>query len=446
MEFAHVNELLAQKKFHQLKQYLANSQLADIAELIDQLELKTALLVFRLLPKDEAAAVFAYISPLRQTELSQLVNEDELQQIINDLYFDDKLDFLEEMPATVVKRIIANTSEKERTLINQFLHYPEDSAGSLMTIEYVDLKKEMSVQAALERIRQTAPDKETIYVCYITDASRHLEGTLSLRDLVVATPEQKISDIMHTEIIYAKTNDDKEYMADLVKKYDLLAIPITDNEERLIGIVTVDDVLDVIEDENTEDFHRMAAMQPTNEEYLDSGVLKMARQRITWLLFLMISATFTGYIIRTYQATLETVVALTVFIPMLMDTGGNAGSQSSTLIIRSLALNEVSIHDLVKILWKEFRVSIVVGFTLAFVNFFRILLIERYSVAVAATVSLTLVFTVITAKIVGASLPIIAKQLKIDPAIMASPIITTVVDTISLIIYFGLATRIMMLG
>ena len=445
MDFAHVEKLLMNKQYQELKKYLANSQIADIAEFLDQLDLKTALLVFRLLPKDEAAAVFAYLSPLRQTELSKLVNENELQQIINDLFFDDKIDFLEEMPASVVKRIIQNSSEKERTLINQFLHYPEDSAGSVMTIEYVDLKKEMSVQAALERIRHTAPDKETIYVCYVIDASRHLEGIVSLRDLVIAAPEQKISEIMQQDIIFAKTNDDKEYIADLVKKYDLLAIPITDNEKRLVGIVTVDDILDVIEDENTEDFHKMAALQPTTEEYLDSSVLQMARQRITWLLFLMLSATFTGYIIRSYQSALEAVVALTVFIPMLMDTGGNAGSQSSTLIIRSLALNEISIHHLPKVLWKEFRVSLVVGSILASVNFIRILLVERYPVAVAATVSLTLVFTVMTAKIVGSSLPIFAKQLKIDPAIMASPLITTVVDTISLLIYFSLATRILAL-
>ncbi|NLM45282.1 MAG: magnesium transporter [Firmicutes bacterium] len=446
MDLTTITNLLAEKNYYRVKEILSNSQVADIADFLSTLDGATALLVFRLLPKDMAADVFAYLSPARQSELSALVNDRELQQILEDLYFDDKIDFLEEMPANVVKRILQNTSEKERKLINQFLNYPEDSAGSLMTIEFVDLKKEMLVRDALAKIRETAPDKETIYTCYVTDANRVLEGILSLRDLVIAEPDQKIGDIMRREIIYANTHDDKEDVAELVKKYDLLAIPITDNEKRLVGIVTVDDILDVIEEENTEDFHKMAALSPTDMEYLESGVFAMARKRIVWLLVLMLTATFTGYIIRNYQSTLEKAVALTVFIPMLMDTGGNAGSQSSTLIIRSLALNEISFHNILQVIWKEFRVSLVVGLALAAVNFLRVLLIERYSIVIAGIVSLTLIFTVITAKLVGSSLPILAKQLKIDPAIMASPLITTIVDTISLIIYFSLASRIMLLG
>ncbi|NLN06028.1 MAG: magnesium transporter [Firmicutes bacterium] len=444
MDFTTITTLLAEKNYYRIKEILSNSQVADIADFLSMLDGPTALLVFRLLPKDMAADVFSYLSPTRQTQLSTLVNDKELQQILADLYFDDKIDFLEEMPANAVKRILQNTSEKERKLINQFLNYPEDSAGSIMTIEFVDLKKEMLVRDALARIRETAPDKETIYTCYVTDANRVLEGILSLRDLVIAEPEQKIGDIMRREIIYANTHDDKEDVAELVKKYDLLAIPITDNEKRLVGIVTVDDILDVIEDENTEDFHKMAALSPTDMEYLESGVFAMARKRIIWLLVLMLTATFTGYIIRNYQSTLEKAVALTVFIPMLMDTGGNAGSQSSTLIIRSLALNEISFRNIAQVIWKEFRVSLVVGLALAVVNFLRVLLIENYSIVIAGIVSLTLIFTVITAKLVGSSLPILAKQLKIDPAIMASPLITTIVDTISLIIYFSLASRILL--
>ena len=443
MDFTTITNLLAEKNYYQLKAILASSQVADIGEFLNMLDATTALLVFRLLPKDMAADVFSYLSPSRQSELSVLVNDKELQQIVDDLYFDDKIDFLEEMPANVVKKILQNSSETERKLINQFLNYPEDSAGSLMTIEFVDLKKEMLVHEALVRIRESAPQKETIYTCYVTDANRVLEGILSLRDLVIAEPEQKIGEIMRQEIIYANTHDDKEEIAELVKKYDLLALPITDNEKRLVGIITVDDILDVIEDENTEDFHKMAALEPTDVEYLESGVFAMARKRIVWLLVLMLSATFTGYIIRSYQTTLEKVVALTIFIPMLMDTGGNAGSQSSTLIIRSLALNEVNFRDIAQVMWKEFRVSVIVGITLAFVNFIRILLIERYSPPIAFTVSLTLFFTVMTAKIVGSSLPILAKQLKIDPAIMAAPLITTIVDSISLIIYFTLAAKIL---
>ncbi|HHX75318.1 MAG TPA: magnesium transporter [Firmicutes bacterium] len=446
MDFTTITNLLAEKKYYQLREILSGSQVADIGEFLNLLDATTALLVFRLLPKDMAADVFSYLSPTRQSELSVLVDDVELQHILEDLYFDDKIDFLEEMPANVVKRILQNTSEKERKLINQFLNYPEDSAGSLMTIEFVDLKKEMLVRDALAKIRENAPEKETIYTCYVTDANRVLEGILSLRDLVIAEPEQKIGDIMRQDIIYANTHDDKEDIAELVKKYDLLAIPITDNEKRLVGIVTVDDILDVIEDENTEDFHKMAALSPTDVEYLESGVFAMARKRIVWLLVLMLTATFTGYIIRNYQPTLEKVVALTVFIPMLMDTGGNAGSQSSTLIIRSLALNEINFRNILQVIWKEFRVSLVVGLTLACINFVRILLLEQYSTTIAGIVSVTLICTVITAKIVGSSLPILAKQLKIDPAIMASPLITTIVDTISLIIYFTLASRIMLLA
>lgn len=439
MEFAKLNQLIDEKKYSLLKSELKDAQSADIAEFLDSLDEKQGLLIFRLLPKEMAADVFSYLSVDRQAKLSELVNEKELSDILSELYFDDKIDFLEEMPANVVKRILKHTSDVERKMINQFLMYPDYSAGSLMTIEFVDLKKEMLVGEALEHVRKTAPDKETIYTCYITDAERHLEGTLSLKELVLLPVDKKIGEIMHVEPIFVNTHDDQELIADIFKKYDLLAVPVVDNEQRLVGIITIDDIVDVIEEETTEDFYRMAAVQPTDEEYINTGVFKLASKRIIWLLILMISATFTGYIIRNYEDTLSQVVALTVFIPMLMDTGGNAGSQSSTVVIRSLVLGEIAFKDIFRVLWKEICVSFIVGVSLAAVNFCRVYFLEGYSFATALTVSLTLVFTVVIAKITGGVLPMIAKKLRLDPAIMASPLITTIVDAVALLIYFYFA-------
>ncbi len=439
MDFILLNQLISDKSYSLLKSELKNALPADIADFLDSTDEKQALLVFRLLPKEIAAEVFAYLSVERQANLSELVNENELSDIISELYFDDKIDLLEEMPANVVKKILKNTSDVERKMINQFLMYPDYSAGSLMTIEFVDLKKEMLVSEALERIRKTGPDKETIYTCYIMDAGRHLEGTLSLKELVLSPVDKKIEDIMYIDPIFVNTHDDQEFIADIFKKYDLLAVPVVDNEQRLVGIITIDDIVDVIEEETTEDIYRMAAIQPTDEEYINAGIFKLASKRIMWLLILMISATFTGHIVRSFEDTLKAVVVLTAFIPMLMDTGGNAGSQSSTIVIRSLVLGEVSYKDIFKVIWKEIRISLLVGIALASVNFLRIYLLERYSLAIAATVSLTLLFTVIVAKITGGVLPLIAKKFKLDPAIMASPIITTIVDAIALIIYFYLA-------
>ena len=439
MDFILLNQLISEKSYSLLKSELKNALPADIADFLDSTDEKQALLVFRLLPKEIAAEVFAYLSVERQANLSELVNENELSDIISELYFDDKIDLLEEMPANVVKKILKNTSDVERKMINQFLMYPDYSAGSLMTIEFVDLKKEMLVSEALERIRKTGPDKETIYTCYIMDAGRHLEGTLSLKELVLSPVDKKIEDIMYIDPIFVNTHDDQEFIADIFKKYDLLAVPVVDNEQRLVGIITIDDIVDVIEEETTEDIYRMAAIQPTDEEYINAGIFKLASKIIMWLLILMISATFTGHIVRSFEDTLKAVVVLTAFIPMLMDTGGNAGSQSSTIVIRSLVLGEVSYKDIFKVIWKEIRISLLVGIALASVNFLRIYLLERYSLAIAATVSLTLLFTVIVAKITGGVLPLIAKKFKLDPAIMASPIITTIVDAIALIIYFYLA-------
>ncbi|NLN66164.1 MAG: magnesium transporter [Clostridiaceae bacterium] len=436
MNFERFDQLMLEKKYTLLKEELLNVLPADIADFISRLDEKQALIVFRLLPKGIAAAVFSYLTKEMQAMISYLVNEKELASIMADLYFDDKVDLVEEMPANVVKKILKNTSEVERKLINQFLMYPDFSAGSLMTIEFVDLKKEMLVKEALERIRKTAPDKETIYTCYVTDATRHLEGTISLKDLVLANVDKKVGDIMQKDPLFVNTHDDQEYTADLFKKYDLLAIPVVDNEQRLVGIITFDDIIDVIEEENTEDFYRMAAVQPTDEGYINASTFQLARKRILWLSILMISATLTGLIIRKFENALQSVVVLAAFIPMLMDTGGNAGSQTSTMVIRSIVLGEIEFKDMAKIVWKELRVSLLVGSTLSALNFIRLYFLERHSISISITVSFTLLLTVIISKVIGSILPLTAKKLRLDPAIMAGPLITTIVDAIVLLVYF----------
>ena len=438
-----IKQLLMEKRYAELKEKIKYMQIQDIAEVIDELDTKNAIILFRLLPKEIAADVFSYLSSERQGEISMMIDENELNEIMNDLFFDDKIDFLEEMPANVVKRILRNTSEAERKLINQFLQYPEYSAGSLMTIEFVDLKKEMTVAQALDKIRRVGRDREIVYTCYVTDAWRKLEGIVSLKELVLASPDAKVEDIMKKDVIYVDTYDDQEEVADVFKKYDFLAVPVVDQEKRLVGIITIDDIVDVIEEETTEDIQRMAAIQPTEEEYLDATTFMIARKRLLWLLILMISATVSGYIIRKYEVALEAVVALTAFIPMLMDTAGNAGSQASVTVIRSLVLGELKFGDILKVIFKEVRVGILVGVALALVNFIRVCFIEGYDLGIAITISLTLVFTVIIAKIIGGTLPMIAKRIGLDPAIMASPLITTIADAISLTIYFSLAVWIL---
>ncbi|MCM8900448.1 magnesium transporter [Caldicoprobacter algeriensis] len=438
-----IKQLLKEKRYAELKEKIKDMQIQDIAEIVDELDTKNAIILFRLLPKEIAADVFSYLSSERQSEISMMIDENELNEIVSDLFFDDKIDFLEEMPANVVKRILRNTSEAERKLINQFLQYPEYSAGSLMTIEFVDLKKEMTVAEALEKIRRVGRDREIIYTCYVTDARRKLEGIVSLKDLVLASPDTKVEDIMKKDVIYVDTYDDQEEVADVFKKYDLLAVPVVDQEKRLVGIITIDDIVDVIEEENTEDIQRMAAIQPTEEEYLDATPFMIARKRLLWLLILMISATVSGYIIRKYQVALEAVVALAAFIPMLMDTAGNAGSQASVTVIRSLVLGELGFRDVFKVIWKEAQVGVLVGVALALVNFIRVYFVEGYVFGIAITISLSLIFTVIIAKIIGGTLPMIAKRIGLDPAIMASPLITTIADAISLTIYFSLAVWIL---
>ncbi|AOT71686.1 magnesium transporter [Geosporobacter ferrireducens] len=438
-----IMELMQEKRFSDARRNVMDLNVVDIAEILEELDRNQAIILFRMLPKDTAVEVFAYLSNEQQLAIIDAITDREIKHIMDELYFDDMIDFLEEMPASIVKKILKNTKEEERILINQFLNYPENSAGSLMTIEYVGLKKEMTLREALDYIKRIALDKETVYTCYVTDANRKLEGIISLRKLVTNNEDKTVGEMMNTDVIYAHTHDDQETIVHLFKKYDLMAIPVVDKEERLTGIITIDDIVDVIEQENTEDFQRMAAMAPSEEEYLETSVFTLAKHRITWLLILMISATFTGNIIRRFEDVLSSVVVLAAFIPMLMDTGGNAGSQSSTLVIRGLALGDIKLEDTLKVLWKELRVSTIVGIALAVINFLRIYYIEKVGMQIAVTVCVTMFVTVVLAKLVGGSLPIAARRMKLDPAIMASPLITTIVDAVALIVYFSMAAWIL---
>ncbi|HDI3055304.1 TPA: magnesium transporter, partial [Clostridium botulinum] len=429
-------ELINEKKYSEAREELLKLNSVDIATLLEEVDNKKNMLVlFRLLPKDIEIDVFSYMSNDMQQYIIQSITHEEMTTIIDQLYFDDVIDLLEEMPANIVKKILLNTDEKKRKLINQFLKYEEDSAGSIMTIEFVDLKKEMTVEQAIERIRKIGVDKQTINTCYVIDRNRKLEGIISIRRLILSNKDVLIKDIMKENYVSINTFDDQEYVASQFKKYDLVSMPVVDKEHRLVGIITIDDIVDIIDQENTEDFHKMAAMEPSEEEYLKTGVFELAKHRIIWLLVLMISATFTGNIIRKSEDVLQSVVILASFIPMLMDTGGNSGSQSSTLVIRGLALGEIKLKDIFKVMWKEFRVSVVVGIALSVVNFFRVYFIEKVSFMVSMTVCISLFFTVVLAKVVGGILPIVAKKLRLDPAIMASPLITTIVDAVALLIY-----------
>lgn len=433
-------EMIEKKEYVKIKERLSQMNEVDVADLLDPLDENTTLLIFRMLPKDLAVGVFAHFSSEQQSSIVNSVTDKELTHILDELFFDDMIDMIEEMPANLVDKILKNSNTEERKLINQFLKYPVDSAGSIMTIEYVVLKKHMTVGEALAHIKKTGLNKETIYTCYVVNDKRILEGIVSLRNLVIADEDTKISDLMEEDIIYVHTHDDRESVGNLFIKYGFMALPVVDKENRLTGIITFDDILDVMEQEVTEDFQIMAAMAPSEEKYLDASVMSLAKQRIPWLLLLMIGATITGAIITHFESVLSRVVVLTAFIPMLMDTGGNSGNQSSTLIIRGLAVGEIGFKDKWKVLWKEFRISIISGIILASVNFLKNLYIDRVGLSVSLTVSLTLIFTVVLAKIIGSMLPLGAKKLNLDPAIMAGPLITTLVDAIALTIYFTFAS------
>ncbi|MDR3258984.1 MAG: magnesium transporter [Fusobacteriaceae bacterium] len=436
-------ELLNNNKITEIRKILDDKNPVDIADYCGELPKEQCLKLFRIFPKDISAEVFSYLSIEKQQEVIEGITDGELTFIINDMFLDDAVDVIEEMPANLVDRILRNSSTSTRQLLNRFLKYPENSAGSVMTVEYIALKNTLTVGEAIEYIKKVGIDSATYDTCYVIDNQRKLIGDISLKSLIFLDDVLYIVDVMDTDNIKTTTTTDQENVAELFRKYDLTSLPVVDNEDRLVGMITIDDIVDVIDQENTEDFHKMAAMAPSDEEYLKESIFSLAKHRIMWLLVLMVSATFTGKIIRRYEDVLQSVVVLAAFIPMLMDTGGNAGSQSSTLIIRGIALGEIGLEDVWKILWREFRVSFVVGLVLAIVNFARIFFFDTTGPMVALVVSISLFITVILAKVVGGVLPVVAKACKLDPAIMASPLITTIVDACALMVYFGFATHLL---
>jgi len=432
-------ELLEQNKLAELKEILINENPIDIADVFEDFPKEKYLIIFKLLPKDFSSEVFSYLSSEKQQEVIENITDDEIKFIVEDMYLDDTVDFIEEMPANIVDKILKNTSSDKRKLINQMLKYPENSAGSVMTVEYISFKDNYTVKQAIEYYRKVAIDKEETDICFVTDTKKKLVGIISLKTLILSKDDSYIQDEMDTNFVSVLTLDDQEEIAALFRKYDLTTMPVVDHEDRLVGVITVDDIVDVIDQENTEDIQKMAAMNPSDEEYLKESVISLAKHRILWLLVLMISATFTGLVIKKYEDILQSAVYLATFIPMLMDTGGNAGSQSATLVIRGIALEEIEFSDIFKVIWKELRVSILVGFILSAVNFIRIYYFTRSGLETSLVVAISMFLTVIMAKVVGGVLPLVAKSLKIDPAIMASPLITTIVDTAALIIFFKLS-------
>ncbi len=436
-----LKELLSSRQYTKLRQTISEMNTTDIAEAMSEMEEEDSLKMFRILPKDMAADVFADLEADVQQYIIRSMSDREASSIIENLMADDATDILEEMPASVVKRILANASPETRADINHLLQYPEDSAGSIMTVEYVDLREDMTVADAIERIRKKGVDSETINICYVVTKQKVLVGTVALRYLLIMDPGQIIGDIMNTNVISIGTMTDQEEAARTFQKYGFTAMPVVDNEGRMVGIITIDDVVDILEEEATEDIEKMAAIVPSDKPYPKVGIFETYKNRIPWLLFLMISATFTGAIITGFEDALSAYVVLTAYIPMLMDTGGNAGSQASVSIIRGLSLKEIEFEDLFKIIWKEIRVAVLCGLTLAIANFAKLLLLDRVSFLVAAVICLTLLFVVLIAKLVGCCLPMLASKIGFDPAVMASPFITTIVDALSLLVYFNIATR-----
>lgn len=435
-----LREYLDKKQYVKMREWMSELNDADIAVMIEKLEEEEMLKVFRILPKDMAADIFSYLPIEVEQYIITSLSEREAARIIDNLMADDAADFLEEMPANIVKKLLINASPETRRDINHLLRYPEDSAGSIMTVEFVDLKEGQTVTQAIERIRKLGVDSETINICYVLDNQRKLKGTIALRYLLLTNPDNKIGDIMHENVISIHTLMDQEEVARQFQKYDFTAMPVVDNEDRLVGIITVDDVVDILQEEATEDIEKMAAIVPSDKPYMKTSVFEIWRNRIPWLLFLMISATFTGKIIASFEKALSVYVVLTTFIPMLMDTGGNAGGQASVTIIRGLSLREIEFSDYLKVLWKEMRVALMCGITLAAANFLKLIFIDKVSLMVSAVVCLTLIIAVFLAKVVGSMLPMAAKKLGFDPAVMASPFITTIVDALSLLVYFRIAT------
>lgn len=433
-----IMELLEQKKLMLLKAELLEERTPDIAEFLDELDPKTALMVFRMLPKETAVDVFAYLDSETQKNISQLVNEHELKAILDELFFDDMIDFLEEMPANVVKKILQNTTETRRSLINQFLNYPDNSVGSIMTIEFVDLKKEMTVKAALEKIRRIALEKETIYTCYVMDGERHLEGMVSLKDLVISDPEKKIAEIMREDLVSVTTFDSDEEAAALMQRYNLLALPVVDHENRLVGIVTFDDMMDALEDAVTEDIHRMATVGELNTSVVNAKPWMLLKSRLPWLLVLVFVNILSGAGMAFFEDTIQSIVALVFFLPLLIDSAGNAGSQSSALIIRSIAVGDVELEDWAKLLRKELAVAIPLGLLLGLAS--SLIGIIRADVGVALVVGLSMAVVVLVGSLVGLLLPFLLKKLNLDPAIASGPLVTSIADIMGVMIYFSIAT------
>ena len=434
-------KLVKERKFRTLRQQLSEMNEVDVAAFIEELDPEKTVVVFRLLPKELASDVFACLELDKQQHIVNSITDKEITNIIEDLSVDDAVDMVEELPANIVKRVLQNATPETRSQINEFLKYPENSAGSIMTAEYIGLRKSMTVEEAFSYIRQHGVDKETIYTCYVMDNKRTLEGVVTVKDLLMNPYETLIEDIMDTHVIKAMTTDDREDVVELFNKYDLTSLPVVDGENRLVGLVTVDDAVDVMEEEATEDFEKMAAMTPSEKPYLKTGVLEMARHRIPWLLVLMISATVTGGILAKYENAFAVLPILVTFVPQIMDTGGNAGSQASTMVIRGMAVGEIELRDVLKVLWKEMRVGVLCGLTLAAVNFVRIVLFYPGQIAVALVVVVSMCITVILSKMIGCLLPMGAQRIGIDPAIMASPLITTLVDAVSLTVYFEFASH-----
>lgn len=434
-----IERLLENKRYTTLRDIFITLQPVDIAAMFDEMPEETLPLLFRLLPKEIAAETFVEMDDDAQEMLIHGFSDTELKEVVDELYVDDAVDLIEEMPANVVMRILRQADPEVRQKINEVLNYPEDSAGSIMTTEFVSLRPTMTVSDSIKRIRRTGVDKETIYTCYVTDDNRKLIGMISIKTLLLAEEDSIISDIMEANVISVNTLDDQEHVANQFNKYDFLAIPVVDGENRLVGIVTVDDAIDVMQEETTEDMEMMAAITPSDKPYMKTGVFETYRKRIPWLLVLMISATFTGMIITSFEDALAVIPVLTAYIPMLMDTGGNSGSQASVSVIRGLSLDEIKFRNMPMVIFKECRVALLCGVTLAAANFLKLLFFDRVDVAVALAVCLTLVCTVFVAKVIGCSLPIIAKKIGFDPAVMASPFITTAVDALSLLMYFQIA-------
>ena len=445
-QFEELSGLLDAQRMKELQNRLEEMNEFDVAEFLTEVDTQRMPMVFRLLSKGKAAEVFANLEAPEQELIINSITDSELGAIIEDLYVDDAVDMMEELPANVVKRVMRTATRETRNLINQYLKYPENSAGSIMTAEFVDLKKYMNVREAIARIRRIGEDKETIYTCFVTSADRKLEGVVSVKDLLLNDDETVVGDIMDTNVVFCMTQDDQEEAAEKISDYDLMALPVTDREGRLVGIVTVDDVIDVMEKEATEDFEIMAAMTPSDKPYSRTGAFDIWKNRVPWLLFLMLSATFTTMILNSFEEALAVQTVLIGFVPVIMGTGGNSGAQSSTAIIRSISLGDTEPADVLRVVWKEWRVSILCGVSLAAVNFVKMLLVDRLlmnnldvTVTVALTVSLAIVLTVMFAKVVGSSLPILAEKIGLDPAVVATPLITTISDAVSLLIYLEIA-------